>query len=128
MSWLFCSVGGWGEGATQQAEASGEFGLGLGKRRLRQWRGRIQVAFWICHFGYSVERLKIVALVCFAFASLLQGDDRLPSAFLHPFPLRERCLMERKRHAVKMLWRSCVSVGALAVGHSEAGRLVSRLR
>ena len=54
----------------------------LGKARLRQWRGRIQVAFWIYHFGYSVDRLKLVALVCFVFASLLQGDDSLPPAFL----------------------------------------------
>lgn len=45
------------------------------------WRGRIQVAFWIHHFGYSVDRLKFVALVCFVFASPLQGDDNFPLHF-----------------------------------------------
>lgn len=61
-----------GHQAGEQAEASEEFRLGLGEKRRgsRTWRGRIQVAFWIYHFGYGVERLKTVA-VSFVFASLL---------------------------------------------------------
>lgn len=56
-------------------------------------------------FGYSIEKLKMVAL-SFIVVSLLQGDGRLPSALLQLSLTRERTLMGRERHATRIFWKS----------------------
>lgn len=57
------------------------------------------------HFGYNIEKPKIVALSFFV-ASLLQGDGCFTSALLQLSPTGERTLMGRERHATRIFWKS----------------------
>lgn len=71
--------------------------------KVEQWRGGIQVAFWMNHFRKATNG---GSQFCFVSASLVQCSACLSSVFLYLSPLREGALMEREPHGTRIFWRS----------------------